>query len=81
MSIKARKARAIRRASRLRSQHRDGLGVSELFLAGDADAAVIIMASDMRLKMYLLGFTEIPPQRSWQRCGQTPWNRDSAAVN
>ena len=60
MTITARQARAIRRASQRRSQNRDGLGVSELFLAPAGEAAVILRATDMRLKRYLLGFMHIP---------------------
>lgn len=54
--MSARKARAIRRRSQSRSQFRNGLGVSELFLADEADAAAILGACDFRLKKYLLGF-------------------------
>lgn len=57
MAITARKARAIRRACQRRSQNRDGLGVSELFLAPLADAAVILQATDVRLQRYLLGLS------------------------
>ena len=64
MSITARKARTIRRGCQRRSQHRDGLGISELFLAPPDDAAVILSASDIRLKYYLLGFSKLPGQRN-----------------
>ncbi len=59
MSITARKARAIRRGSLRRSQDRNGLGVSELFLAPPANAAVILTVRDLRLLRYLLGFLQI----------------------
>lgn len=61
--MSARRARAIRRRSRNVSQFHEGLGVSELFLAAPADAEAILAASDTRLKMYLLGFSEIPPAK------------------
>ncbi len=64
MSITARKARMIRRGCQRRSQNRDGLGVSELFLAPPNEAAVILSASDIRLKYYLLGFSKLPGQRN-----------------
>jgi len=32
------------------------LGVSELFLASKADASVILVTRDVRLKQYLLGY-------------------------
>ncbi len=57
--MKARTLRAVRRRSQRRSQNRDGLGVSELFLASKADVAVILSAEDVRLKQYLLGFDRI----------------------
>ena len=57
--MNARRARAIRRRSQRRSQFRNSLGVSELFLATEADAVAILDASDMRLKRYLLGFDEV----------------------
>lgn len=62
MTIRARRARAIRRRCRQHSQNLDGLGVSELFLAPAEDAAAVLAASDFRLKCYLLGFSEIPAQ-------------------
>ncbi|MFQ5412934.1 MAG: hypothetical protein ACE5E6_00605 [Phycisphaerae bacterium] len=65
--MKARRARAIRRASQRRSQNRDGLGLSELFLAPARDAATILRVRDLRLKCYLLGFTQIPTQRRTNR--------------
>lgn len=55
----ARQIRAIRKRSRRRSQHLNGLGVSELFLASPQDAAVILGAQDYRLKRYLLGMSDI----------------------
>ena len=51
----ARAARRIRRRCQRHSQNRDGLGVSELFLAPADDAAIILAARDLRLKAYLLG--------------------------
>jgi hypothetical protein len=60
--MSARRARAIRRRCQQHSQNRDGLGVSELFLAPPEDAAAILAARDFRLKAYLLGFSQIPPQ-------------------
>ncbi len=57
MTLTAKQARSIRRASQRRSQHPDGLGVSELFLAPPAEADVILEARDPRLKRYLLGFS------------------------
>jgi hypothetical protein len=60
MSLKARKVRAIRRGCQQRSQCREGMGVSELFLAPVEDAAVILPAIDSRLKLYLLGFEVAP---------------------
>ncbi len=62
MTISARLARTIRRHSQLRSQNREGLGVSELFLAPEEEAVVILAATDIRLKYYLLGFSFIPTQ-------------------
>ena len=62
MTISARLARTIRRHSQLRSQNREGLGVSELFLASKEEAVIILAATDFRLKCYLLGFSRIPPQ-------------------
>jgi hypothetical protein len=63
MTIRARRARAIRRGCQRRSQHREGLGVSELFLAPPFDAAIILAAADFRLKRYLLGFSSISHRR------------------
>lgn len=60
MSITARRALAIHRGSLRRSQNCNGLGVSELFLAPPAHAAVILTVRDLRLLRYLLGFSEIP---------------------
>ena len=62
MTISARKARTIRRHSQCRSQNREGLGVSELFLASEEEALIILAVTDIRLKYYLLGFSFIPPQ-------------------
>ncbi|MBN1513090.1 MAG: hypothetical protein JXB13_13835 [Phycisphaerae bacterium] len=59
MKHNARRWRSIRRASQRRSQHPDGLGVSELFLATPDEAATILQVRDNRLRMYLLGFTQI----------------------
>ncbi len=59
MTISARQARAIRRGSQRRSQNRDGLGVSELFLAPADVAEIILAVTDVRLKRYLLGFSLI----------------------
>jgi hypothetical protein len=64
MTIRARHARSIRRGCQRRSQHRDGLGVSELFLAPPVDAHIILAATDTRLKLYLLGFSRIPGPHS-----------------
>lgn len=58
--MNARRARAIRRSCRRRSQHLEGLGVSELFLAEPQQAEAILEAKDVRLKCYLLGFSNIP---------------------
>jgi hypothetical protein len=60
MSLKARKARAIRRGCQQRSQCREGMGVSELFLSPAEDAMIILAAMDSRLKLYLLGFDVRP---------------------
>ncbi|MFQ5590309.1 MAG: hypothetical protein ACE5HE_04005 [Phycisphaerae bacterium] len=57
MTITARRARSIRRGCQRRSQYRNGLGISELFLAPAVDAEVIVAAKDIRLKLYLLGFS------------------------
>ncbi len=59
MTVTARRVRSIRRRCRQRSQHLEGLGVSELFLASPVDAAVIVASKDARLKLYLLGFSRI----------------------
>jgi len=60
VSLKARKARAIRRGCQQRSQFREGMGVSELFLAPIEDATIILAAIDSRLKLYLLGLDVRP---------------------
>jgi hypothetical protein len=54
--MKARQARAIRKRCQRHSQNRNGLGVSELFLAPAKDAEAILRSADFRLKRYLLGF-------------------------
>lgn len=59
----ARQARAIRKQCQQHSQMRDGMGVSELFLAPAEDAALILRVRDVRLKKYLLGFTDYGPAR------------------
>ncbi|MHC5110386.1 MAG: hypothetical protein ACYTHJ_10965 [Planctomycetota bacterium] len=59
MRITARQARSIRRGCQQRSHKRDNLGISELFTAPAGDAAVILAANDVRLKLYLLGFRNI----------------------
>ena len=59
--MKARHFRTIRRCCQRHSQHRNGLGVSELFLAPSHHVEVILGANDLRLKRYLLGFSDIPP--------------------
>ncbi len=59
MTISGRQARTIRRGSQRRSQNRDGLGVSELFLAPVDVAEIILAVTDVRLKRYLLGFSKI----------------------
>ncbi len=59
MKHNARRWRSIRRASQRRSQHPDGLGVSELFLATPDEAETILQVRDNRLRMYLLGFPRI----------------------
>lgn len=59
MILTSRKLRSIRRASQRRSQNRNGLGISELFLAPLDHAAVILEASDKRLKWYLLGYPSV----------------------
>jgi|GEM_PF-2771572 len=58
----AKHARSIRKRSQKHSQYQDGLGVSELFLADTQAAQEILAARDVRLKCYLLGFSNIPPQ-------------------
>lgn len=59
MCITARQARSIRRASQRRSQNHNGLGVSELFLTPPAEASIILAVTDVRLKLYLLGFPTV----------------------
>ena len=63
--MSARRARRIRRRCQSNSQYRDGLGVSELFLAPPADALAILAVRDTRLKLYLLGFSIIPSLAGW----------------
>lgn len=58
--MKAKTARLIRRACQRRSQCRESLGISELFLAPPSHAAAILATQDIRLKFYLLGFSDIP---------------------
>ncbi len=58
--MSARLARAIRRRCQSNSQDRNGMGISELFLAPAADAAAILAVADLRLKRYLLGYTPAP---------------------
>ena len=62
MTITARQARLIHRASQRRSQNRDGMGVSELFLAPAKEAEIILRVTDARLtKRYLLGLPQCSP--------------------
>ena len=56
----ARRARQIRRRCQRNSQSLNHFGVSELFLAPARDAEVILAARDLRLRCWLLGFTETP---------------------
>ncbi len=55
--MSARQARHLRRRSQSRSQHENGCGLSELFLATRADAEIILNTNDLRLKYWLLGYT------------------------
>ena len=55
--MSARQARHLRRRSQSRSQNENGCGLSELFLASPADAAIILKTNDLRLKYWLLGYT------------------------
>lgn len=50
------RAKQIRRRCQKHSQNRDGLGVSELFLAPPADAKFILSAKTFALKTFLLGY-------------------------
>ncbi len=50
------RAKQIRRRCQRHSQNHNGLGVSELFLAPQADAKVILEAKTPALKIYLLGY-------------------------
>lgn len=50
------RAKQIRRRCQTHSQNRNGLGVSELFLAPPADANFILSAKTRALKIYLLGY-------------------------
>ncbi|HNO76919.1 MAG TPA: hypothetical protein PKN33_02575 [Phycisphaerae bacterium] len=58
--MSAKLARAIRRRCQRNSQDRNGMGISELFLAPAEDAAAILAVADLRLKQYLLGYTPAP---------------------
>ncbi|GJM23896.1 MAG: hypothetical protein DHS20C16_03110 [Phycisphaerae bacterium] len=58
--MSARLVRAIRRRCQRNSQDRNGMGISELFLAPADDAAAILAVADLRLKQYLLGYTPAP---------------------
>ena len=58
--MSARRARHIRRRSQSHSQHPDGCGLSELFLAPPADAQIILATKDPRLKYWLLGYSILP---------------------
>lgn len=58
--LSAKQARLIRRRAQRRSHNRNGLGISEMFLAPHEDSAVILATPDLRLKYWLLGFTEVP---------------------
>ncbi len=58
--MSARLVRAIRRRCQRNSQDRNGMGISELFLAPADDAAAILAVADLRLKRYLLGYTPAP---------------------
>jgi len=55
--MSARQVRHLRRRSQSRSQHENGCGLSELFLATPADAEIILKTNDLRLKYWLLGYT------------------------
>ncbi len=73
--MSAKDVRHIRRRSQSRSQNRNGLGFSEMFLAAPADAAIILATSDLRLKYWLLGYTVLPVRvavmfraRGWTWC-------------
>jgi hypothetical protein len=59
--MRARLARSIRKRCQQHSQNRNGLGVSELFLAPPRDAGVILAANDSRLIRYLLGYGDLVP--------------------
>ena len=52
----AKRAKQIRRRCLKHSQNRNGLGISELFLAPPQDAEVILAAKSYALKIYLLGY-------------------------
>ena len=58
--MSARQARHLRRRSQGRSQNENGCGVSELFLASNADAEIILTTKDLRLKYWLLGYSTLP---------------------
>ena len=52
----AKRAKQIRRRCQKHSQNRNGLGISELFLAPREDAEFILAAKSCAFKTYLLGF-------------------------
>ena len=52
----AKRAKQIRRRCQEHSQNRNGLGISELFLAPPEDAEFILAAKTYALKTYLLGY-------------------------
>ena len=60
--LSGKQARHIRRRCQRRSQNPNGLGFSELFLASQEDAAIIVATHDLRLKYWLLGYTAVPPR-------------------
>lgn len=52
----AKRVKQIRRRCQEHSQNRNGLGISELFLAPPKDAEFILAAQSYALKTYLLGY-------------------------
>ena len=50
------RAKRIRRRCQRHSQNRNGLGISELFLAPRTHARIILAAKTHTLKTYLLGY-------------------------